>query len=204
MTVVSARNDLRSCAAADENLTPDVLDALGRAFVGAMQDSWSHGQMHGDLALQNILYDIKAKHLSFIDPGTRECCNVCNDVATHWRPAALELGHILRDLGTDVRDLIGNPVARLRRQIFVESALRAYLETLGSRDDKQRALDEIQLCARAHLSKVLDLSWSVRGIYHWLLTQLVVPRMDSIVDRLRAELKCTCPKHAAQADGALS
>ena len=204
MTVVSARNDLRSCAAADENLTPDVLDALGRTFVGAMQDSWSRGQMHGDLALQNILYDIKAKHLSFIDPGTRECCNVCNDVATHWRPAALELGHILRDLGTDVRDLIGNPVARLRRQIFVESALRAYLETLGSRDDKQRALDEIQLCARAHLSKVLDLSWSVRGIYHWLLTQLVVPRMDSIVDRLRAELKCTCQKHAAQAAGALT
>jgi O-antigen/teichoic acid export membrane protein len=198
MTTVSARKDLRSSAAADENLTPDVLDALGRACVGAMADSWSRGQMHGDLALQNILYDIRERHLSFIDPGTRECCNVCNDVATHWRPAALELGHILRDLGTDVRDLIGNPIARLRRQIFVESALRAYLETLGSRDDKQHALDEIKLCAREHLSKVLALSWSVRGIYHWLLTQLVVPRMDSIVDRLRAELKSSCPLHAAQ------
>jgi hypothetical protein len=188
MTAVAGRKDLKSCTANDDELTPDVLDALGRAFIATMQDGWSRGQMHGDLGLQNILYDIQAKTLSFIDPGTRECCSVCNDIASPWRPAALELGHILRDLGTDVRDLIGNPIARLRRQIFVESALRAFINTLGPLEEKQRALHEIRICARAHLSKVLEQSRSLRGLYHWLLTQLVIRRMDSILDRLRAEL----------------
>ena len=196
MTAVSGKKDLRASAAADEDLTPGVLDELGRAFVAGMQDCWSHGHMHGDLALQNILYDIKAKQLSFIDPGTRECCAVCNDPANHWQPAALELGHILRDLGTDVRDLVGNPIARLRRQVFVESALRAYIEKLPTRDDKLRALDELEICARIHLSKVLDQSRSIRGIVHWLLTHVVVHRMNSMLDRLRTELKSSAAKRA--------
>ena len=153
MTAVSAKKDLKSCAATDDDLTPEVLDAIGRAFTAAMQERWSRGQIHGDLALQNILYDIQGKNLSFIDPGTRECCTVCYDLSKCWRPAVLELGHILRDLGTDVRDLIGNPIARLRRQIFAESALRAFIEAIGSIDEKQRALDEIQACAQVHLSK---------------------------------------------------
>jgi O-antigen/teichoic acid export membrane protein/tRNA A-37 threonylcarbamoyl transferase component Bud32 len=188
MTAVAATKDLKSCAAADDDLTPELLDSLGRAFTAAMHECWSRGQLHGDLALQNILYDIPGKNLSLIDPGTRECCRVCNDLTQGWSPAVLELGHILRDLGTDVRDMIGNPIARLRRQIFAESALRAFLETIGPFAEKRRTLDEIQACARYHLSQVLDLSWSLRGIWNWLLTQLVVRRMDSMLDRLKAEL----------------
>jgi hypothetical protein len=84
--------------------------------------------------------------------------------------------------------MIGNPIARLRRQIFAESALRAFLETLGPVEEKRRALDEIQACARYHLSKVLDLSWSFRGMWHRFLAQVVVRRMDSMLDRLQAEL----------------
>jgi O-antigen/teichoic acid export membrane protein len=202
MTTVSAKKDLKSCAATDDDLTPELLDAVGRAFAAAMHESWSRGQLHGDLALQNILYDIPGKNLSLIDPGTRECCRVCNDLAENWSPAVLELGHILRDLGTDVRDMIGNPIARLRRQIFAESALRAFLETIGSFEQKQRALNEIQACARYHLSKVLDLSWSLRGMWNWLLTQLVVRRMDSMLDRLRAELN-TCDRSFERSTAAL-
>ena len=188
MTAVSAKKDLKSCAATDDDLTPEVLEAIGRAFIDAMQERWSRGQIHGDLALQNILYDVQGQNLSFIDPGTRECCTVCYVLSECWRPAVLELGHVLRDLGTDVRDMIGNPIARLRRQIFVESALRAFIEAIDSIDDKQRALDEIQACAQVHLSRALLPSWSPRGLWHWLLTQLVVRRMTSILDGLRAEL----------------
>jgi len=188
MTGVSGKKDLKSCAATDNNLTPEVLQAIACATVAALQESWSRGQLHGDLALQNILYDVEAKNLSFIDPGTRECCSVCNDVTTAWPPAALELGHILRDLGTDVRDVIGNPVARFRRQIFVESALRAFIETIGPLQEKQRALDEIRACAHEHLSKVLEPSWSLRGRWYWLLTQFVIRRMDSMLDKLKTEL----------------
>jgi O-antigen/teichoic acid export membrane protein len=198
MTGVSGKKDLKSCAATDDDLTPEVLQALARAIVAALEQSWSRGQLHGDLALQNILYDIPAKNLSFIDPGTRECCSVCNDVTTRWRPAALELGHVVRDLGTDVRDVIGNPVARFRRQIFVESALQAFIETIGPLQEKQRALDEIRACAHAHLSKVLEPSWSFRGLWYWLLTQFVVRRMDSMLDKLKIESNiCDGPRIAA-------
>jgi O-antigen/teichoic acid export membrane protein len=188
MTAVSGKKDLKSCAATDNDLTPEVLEVVGRTFAAAMQEIWSRGQLHGDLGLQNILYDIEAKTLSFIDPGTPECCCVCNDVATPWSPAVLELGHIVRDLGTDVRDLIGNPTARLRRQIFAESALRAFIETIGPLEDKHRALHEIGACAQTHLSKVLNVSWSLRGLWHRLLTALVVRRMESLIDRLKQEL----------------
>ena len=188
MTAVSGKKDLKSCAGADADLTPEILKAVGRAVAGVMQESWSRGQLHGDLGLQNILYDIQRKNLSFIDPGTRESCFVCNDTYKRIHPAMLELGHMLRDLGTDVRDMIGYPAARLRRQIFVENALRAFIETIGSLEEKQRALQEIQACAEAHLSKVLDLSWSLRGLWHWLLTQFVVRRMGTVLNRLKIEL----------------
>jgi O-antigen/teichoic acid export membrane protein len=187
MTGVSGKKDLKSCAATDDDLTPEGLRAVARVVVAALEESWLRGQLHGDLALQNILYDIQARNLSFIDPGTRECCSVCNEVTTRWRPAALELGHILRDLGTDVRDLIGNPVARFRRQVFVESALRAFIGTIGPLQEKQRALDEIRACAHEHLSKVLEPSWSFRGLWYWLLTQFVVRRMDAVLDKLKIE-----------------
>ena len=200
MTGVAGKKDLKSSAATDDNLTPEVLQAIARATVAALQESWTRGQLHGDLALQNILYDIQARNLSFIDPGTRECCSVCNDVTTRWRPAALELGHILRDLGTDVRDVIGNPVARFRRQIFVETALRAFIETIGPLQEKQRALDEIRACAHEHLSKILEPSWSFRGLWYWLLTQFVVRRMDSMLDKLKSELN-TCDELRIADDG---
>jgi len=187
MTAVAGKKDLKSCAAADDDLTPDVLQAIGRVFVAAMRESWSRGQLHGDLGLQNVLYDVRTRSLSFIDPGTPECCLVCNDGTGRWRPAALELGHILRDLGTDVRDILGNPIARLRRQIFVESALRAFVGTLGEREEKQQALRDIRACALGHLGKVLAPSWSIRGLGHWLLSQIVVRRMDFMLDRLNTE-----------------
>jgi hypothetical protein len=95
---------------------------------------------------------------------------------------------MLRDLGTDVRDVIGNPIARLRRQVLVESALRAYLETIGSAPERQHALHEIRICAHNHLWRVLDRSWSPRGMLQALLGHIVIRRMDSMLDRLRRDL----------------
>ena len=188
MTPVPATKDLRSSATADDDLTLDGLEHLGRVLVAAMEPSWARGELHGDLGLQNVLYDVGSRTLSLIDPGTSECCRVCNDGAHRWHPAVLELGHILRDLGTDVRDVIGNPFARLRRQVFVEGALRAHLETIGSAADKQRALHEIRACAHAHLWKVLDRAWSPHGMWHSLLSQIVIRRMDSMLYGLRCDL----------------
>jgi hypothetical protein len=197
MTAVPATKDLKSSAATDDDLTPDHLQQLGRVLVTAMRTIWSRGQLHGDLGLQNVLYDVDSRTLSLIDPGTPECCRVCHEAAGHWRPAVLELGHILRDLGTDVRDVVGNPVARLRRQVFVESALLAFLETIGPAPDKQRALDEIRASAHTHLWKVLDSSLSLRGMWHWLLAQVVIWRMDSMLDRIVYEATFAERRHDA-------
>jgi O-antigen/teichoic acid export membrane protein len=193
MTAVSGKS-LNSPAVADNELTPEVLNAIARAFIAAMQELWSRGELHGDLALQNILYDIERKNLSFIDPGTRESCGVCNEVGKRWRPAVLELGHIVRDLGMDMRDMIGHPIARLRRQVFVESAVRTFLETIDPCDEKKRLLRELRACAQAHLWEILKLSWSPRGLADRLLGQIVVRRMDSVLDRLKVELSaCEAP-----------
>ena len=199
MTAVPATKDLRSCAAADGDLMPEDLEQLGCVLVAAMQPSWARGEMHGDLGLQNVLYDIGSRTLSLIDPGTPECCRVCNENVGARRPAVLELGHILRDLGTDVRDVIGNPIARLRRQVFVESALCAFLSTIESAADRQQALHEIRTCAHAHLWKVLDLSWSPRGMLHALLGQIVIRRMDSMLDRLM----CNATRAGGRSEGVL-
>ena len=195
MTAVPATKDLKSSAAADDDLTPHCLEQLGRVLVTAMQTIWSRGQLHGDLGLQNVLYDVDSRTLSLIDPGTPECCRVCHEAAGTWRPAVLELGHILRDLGTDVRDVVGNPVARLRRQVFVESALLAFLGTIGPAPDKRRALDEIRASAHTHLGKVLDPSLSLRGMWHWLLAQVVIWRMDSMLDRIVYEATLAERRH---------
>jgi len=187
MTAVPGKKNLKSCAATDNDLTPELLDDLGRAVVAAMQENWSRGELHGDLGLQNVLYDIPTMQLSFIDSGTRECCIVCNDKTNPWRPAVLELGHILRDLGTDVHDMTGNPIARLRRKIFTESALRAFLEPIVSLEERQRTLDEIRACAQVHLSKVLEPSWSLRGLLRRPLTRFAVHRMNTVLAGLKVE-----------------
>jgi O-antigen/teichoic acid export membrane protein len=188
MTAIPAKKDLRSSIAVDYDLTHEILAELGRALVAAMQESWSRGEMHGDLGLQNVLYDIRTRQLSLIDPGTRECCIVCNDITNPWSPAVLELGHMLRDLGTDIRNLTGTPAAWLRRKIFTESALRAFLETIGSLEDRRWTLDEIRVCAQAHLSKVLEPRWSLRGLCRAPLTRFVVHRMDNILTELKVEI----------------
>jgi O-antigen/teichoic acid export membrane protein len=188
MTAISGKKDLRSHLATDNDLTTEVLDALGRVVVAALQQDWSRGQVHGDLALQNILYNILTKQLSFIDPGTRECCIVCTDAASPLNPAVLELGHILRDLGTDKRDLTGSAIVRTRRQIFTESALRTFLATIDSPEEKHRVLENIRECAETHLSKVIESSWLLHTLCNRPLTRFVMRRIDAVLSKLQVEM----------------
>jgi len=187
MTAVPGKS-LKSSTVTDDDLTPDVLNDIGHAFITAMQESWSRGELHGDLALRNILCDIHGKNLSLIDPGTQESCSVCNDVTKVWRPAVLELAHVVRDPGVGIRELIGFPIARLRRQIFAESVVRCFLETIGPFDEKQRTLHEVRTCVQSHLWKFLKWSCSPRGLVEWLEGQIVFRRIDSMFDRLQSEL----------------
>jgi O-antigen/teichoic acid export membrane protein len=187
MTMVSGRN-LYSWTATGDDLTPEALDAVARIAVGAIGECWGLGQIHGDLALQNILCDFQAKNLSFVDGGTPESCLACHDVGEQWPPAVRDLAHILSDVVTDVKSSIGNKNARLRRRLFARSALRAFLETVGPCGRKQRLLREIRVCTLAHLAELLEPSWSPQGLWRRLVKQIAVRRLDAILDRMKVEL----------------
>jgi O-antigen/teichoic acid export membrane protein len=188
MTQVAGKHDLRASLGVDQDLTPEILNELGQAVVLGLKESWSRGERHGDLALQNVLYSVQTRQLSFIDPGTRECCFVCNSTDSLWTSAVLELGHILRDYGTDVRDLMGKPRARLLRGIFTTSAMRTYLNTIGSLDAKKKALNDIRDCSHFHLAKVLEASRLTRGFWRRPLTYFVVRRIDALLEKLLEEV----------------
>lgn len=188
MTQVSGKHDLKASLGVDKDLTPEMLNELGHAVVLGLKESWSRGERHGDLALQNILYSVQTKQLSFIDPGTRECCFVCNSMDSPWPSAVLELGHILRDYGTDVRDLMGKPRARLLRGAFTRSALRTYLDTISSLDAKKNAFNDIRDCSLFHLAKVLNASRLTRGLWRRPLTHFVVRRIDRLLESLLEEM----------------
>lgn len=200
--------DLRSQIEVDESLTPAILESMGRTVISVMQRSWSRGEMHGDLGLQNILYDIDARRLAFIDPGTEECCLVCMHTERRWKPEILELGHILRDLGTDIKDLTGNRTARTRRSVFTESALRAFIGTIEPPERRLQVIEEIFECGQAHLSKVIETSGVLRAVLGRLVRRFFVQRMDAVLAELRTDVATGAlfaqAASAASNDGAYS
>jgi O-antigen/teichoic acid export membrane protein len=180
--------DLNSRTAKGGRLSPQVWRGAARAVVGALQESWKLGQTHGDLALQNILCDIDAKIISFIDGGTHEHCRTCHENSKGWSPAALDLAHILSDVVTDVKRTIGNKGARLRREMFIESALQTFLETARTSEEKQKQLREIQNCARVHVEELLEHSVSPRGLWRGIVRLIALRRLDAMFEQLKAGL----------------
>jgi O-antigen/teichoic acid export membrane protein len=179
---------LSLCLETGDNVTPEVLESVPRAVVTAMDTCWSTGQLHGDLHLDNILCDIVNRDLSFIDLGVpANSYSLRDDVTKRWYPASHDLAFLLFNTGVRVRSTIGKPGARLRQQMFAESVLRVFIETIGPFEDKQALLDEIHGCARAHL-RSLDLSLSPRGLWHLLLRLVASRRIDRLLARLRTHV----------------
>jgi O-antigen/teichoic acid export membrane protein len=179
---------LSLCLETGDNLTPEVLESMPRAVVAAMETCWSLGQLHGDLHIDNILCDIVNRDLSFIDLGVpANSYFPCNDVTKRGYPASHDLAFMLFNTGVRVTSTIGKPGACLRQQMFAESVLRVFIETIGPFEEKQWLLDEIEACARAHL-KSLDLSLSPRGLWHVLLRRVASRRTDRLLARLRTDL----------------
>lgn len=190
MTVVPGRNLYTWTATGDG---PDLagLDEAARVSVRAITQSWHDNIMHGDLALQNILFDFKSKSLAFVDGGTTTCCVTCHDFRHHWTSASRDLAHILSDVLTDVKKTIGNRPARVRRNYFAESALRAYLAQSGSDQKPEQKLEDIRLCMLAHLEDLFQLSWSAHGLWCWFLKQTARRRLDAMLARLYADKDVT-------------
>ena len=185
MTAVPGK-DLKSCDLALDERTIQALDSAGRVLVAVMQDCWSRGQLHGDLAPQNILCDVDAKTLSLIDPGTPESCLDCNRDRKDSASAVFDLAHLLWAWGIERAD-IANPVGRRRKHIFAYGALRAFIATMDPFEARRR-LSEIRKGVQTHLQTTLDMSWSLRGGWHRFVKYIAVRRIESMLGKLEAEL----------------
>jgi hypothetical protein len=186
MTVVPGRA-LSLCLKDGDHATSEMLESAPRAIGSAMERCWSAGQLHGDLNLDNILCDIANRGLSFVDLDLPTNPSLLGDnVPRRWYPASYDLAYMLYDTGMRVKSTFRNPKARLRQQLFFRNVLRTFIETIGPFEEKQRLLDEIHACARAHLKSV-DLSLSPRGLWNVLLRRVASRRIDRLLAGLRTD-----------------
>ena len=137
---------------------PELLQGAPRAVAAALQEYWARGQLYGALSFCNILCDVEAREISFIDAGLETGLFSCAGVEKLWYPASPDLAYLLYQTGVRVRSTALNPGARRRQEAFALGVLRAYLETIDSTDQRQGLLDESGLvpgctCAR----------WTCRG-----------------------------------------
>jgi O-antigen/teichoic acid export membrane protein len=183
MTMVPGRS-LTSLLDDNGHTPAEVLDSAPRAVVGAMERYWSVGKPHGDFNFDNILCDIGSRGLSFVDLELPTNALLREDVPRRWYPASRDLAYMLYDTGMRVKSTIGNPKARLRQQAFAESILRAFIETIGPFEEKQRLLEEIEACVRVHLEALF--APSPRELWRMIVKKIAARRIDEILVRLKA------------------
>jgi O-antigen/teichoic acid export membrane protein len=169
-----------------EGLTPDLLEQIAEATIASVRKLWARGELHGDFSLQNILCDAPSRTLAFIDFGTIDDCAPCFNGKGPWSPAARDLSHLLSDVASDVRRSIGNARAPRLRRFFAAKALRAFLQPLGSPEEKRRALDEIENCAWAHVENLFDLSLSPRLPWRLYVKFITTRRVAALLAEARA------------------
>jgi O-antigen/teichoic acid export membrane protein/tRNA A-37 threonylcarbamoyl transferase component Bud32 len=171
-----------------DDVSPDVLHSLAYAVIAAVNRSWTSGHLHGDLTFDNILCDIEARHISFVDAGIRTICPFRDDVANRWDPPSHDLAHMLYDVGVSVITTIRHPIASRRKQVFAENLVRAFIETIGSPEERQSQLGEIQSCARVHLMVRERVSRSLHNLYAGFQTRVGLRRIDKMISRVQAKV----------------
>jgi hypothetical protein len=85
-------------------LTTETLDSLASALVAALNCYWSLGaRPYGDLNLDNVLCDLSAQTLSFVDPGVLQDGFLCERVGSHFYPASRDLAYLVFDTSSAVK-----------------------------------------------------------------------------------------------------
>jgi O-antigen/teichoic acid export membrane protein len=194
MTAVPGKN-LDAYGSDDHDLKSEVLNTGVQAFARAMEHCWAGGHRHGDLGLRNLLFDARAKTISLIDPGTRESCRTCSEVAKFRCSKVSDLAHLLCDVVRDVMAFMVSAPAQIDKEVFAENVLRAVVQNGGSSQDKRQLLDEIWDCLEEHVAECFDPSWSPKGISHRFAKKIVVNRLNSILERVFDTEGCVCQQH---------
>ena len=186
MTMVPGRK-LSLCLESGERFTGETMELAARAIADAMQRCWSGMVVHGDLAFHNILCDVQARTLSFVDAGALANCYKCEGVVRNWTPAAHDLAHILCDVSANVKHAIANRGADARSKHFSTSLLSACIESIGSDEEKRRMLDELRDCTRCHVGAIGS-SVSPHGLWHAATRRIALRRLDAILSQVRAQI----------------
>jgi O-antigen/teichoic acid export membrane protein len=186
MTMVPGRS-LNSFLETADQVTIAELESIAHAVGAALERYWLiDSQLHGDLNFDNILCDVVARSLSFVDPGVVENTALCNGVSRDWYPASRDLAYLLFDTSVSLKKTIGNPAARRRQEWLLERVLRAFMKGIVPAGKKHCLLDEIQACVQMQL-KGLRVSWSPRGMWRLFLKRTASRRIGLILGRLRAD-----------------
>lgn len=161
--------------------------SIVEAVLASLQVLWSQGFMYGDLNLKNILYDAKQRKLSFIDPGLPLEYYRCEDVAEEWFPMSRDIAYLLFSVAVSVRSTLRNPASRKRQQLLVYLLVRKYFETIGSRQQQLRLLDEIRLCTETHIRE-LNGAWSPSGIWRHFVKQITDRSLNRTLGQLAEQV----------------
>jgi O-antigen/teichoic acid export membrane protein len=181
---MAAGTDLNTSLADGSGPPPEMLESVARAIVAVMRPHWAAGRPHGDLCLQNILWDPADRVLSLVDADTP--VRVRDGVPNEWFPASLDLANVLFDVATDIRTVDRSVVSRKR--MFAESVLLAFLTTVDAPEEKRRLIEEVRALTRAEL-EAFDLPWSPRGLYRLLQRHIATPRINRLLARALAGVR---------------
>jgi O-antigen/teichoic acid export membrane protein len=180
---MAAGTDLNTSLADGSDPPVEMLGSAARAIVAAMRPYWAAGRLHGDLSLNNILWDPADRVLSLIDVDTSAGLPARDRVSREWYPASLDLAGVLYHVGTDIRTANRRVVSRKR--MFAESVLLAFLTTVDAPEEKLRLIEEVRAFAGAEL-EALELSWSPRGLYRLLQRRVATGRIERLLARVLA------------------
>jgi O-antigen/teichoic acid export membrane protein len=181
---MAAGTDLNMSLAERSDPPREMLESIARAIVAVMRPYWAAGCPHGDLCLQNILWDPADRVLSFVDADTP--ADVRDGVPNEWYPASLDLAGIICDVATDIRTVDRRVVSRKR--MFAKSVMSAFLTTMQAPEEKRRLIEEVRAVTRAELER-LDLSWSPRGLYRLLQRHVATRRIDLLLAHVLASAR---------------
>jgi hypothetical protein len=165
---------LHLCAIDDRQA---LLQEAGEAFAGAMHRVWTTGIKHGDLGLRNLMFDLDARTISIVDPAAEECepCLRGPSVSA----AALDLGHMIAELTTDVNDLVGASFTRMHKQTFVAAAVHAALRHAGA--GRAEFLEELRSSVAAHIEMRLTVNPSLRGVWNAVVRSVAERRIAELL-----------------------
>jgi serine/threonine protein kinase len=156
---------------------------IAQAVVDFMMGRWESGHIHGDLALENILYDRSTQTLSFVDFGAVWKDKTVIEQLGPAGAACLDLGYIIYEAAVLFRDDLVSPWASGRRRDFISNLIARYIGTIDGSHNRRKLLLAIGSNAHSHLRRLNSPS-AVRTLWYRIIKLLAARRIDTILQRV--------------------